>query len=367
MKQKTTLPTPQEIKAYLDQYVIGQDDAKIVLSVGIYNHYKKLLCAAGSTDVQMDKSNILMLGETGSGKTLLVKTIAQMIGVPYYIQDCTKVTESGYVGSDVEDCLVGLLRNANYDIRSAERGIVVLDEVDKLAKADAGQSITRDVSGTGVQQALLKIVEGDEVGVPPQGGRKHPEQPLLRVNTKNILFIATGAFVGIEQIVKSRTGRQGIGFGKQERTDEETPVSPQDLKQFGMIPEFVGRFPIITQVKKLTESDLRRILTEPKNSLISQYRELLLMDRTELKISDEALDAICREAIDLHTGARGLRNIVERVMTPAMFQAAQNRTKRSITKLHIEAADIERSKQPVSEQLRLLPSEATGRKAKNRA
>lgn len=355
--KKEEIPTPLEIKDYLDQYVIGQDDAKLVLSVGVYNHYKKLLCEKNYCPTKMDKSNILMLGETGCGKTLLVKTIAQMLEVPYYIQDCTKITESGYVGSDVEDCLVGLLRNAQYDIPLAERGIVVLDEVDKLAAADAGPSITRDVGGTGVQQALLKIVEGDIVGVPPQGGRKHPEQALLHINTKNILFIATGAFVGLDRIVKNRTGVQQIGYGKQPeeaRTEAVAQVTPQDLFRYGMIPEFVGRFPIITQVNKLSTDDLRRILTEPRNALVSQYEELLSMDNTQLKITEEAYDAICREAAEQHTGARGLRGIMERIMTGPMCVVAQYRNKRKPLVLEIGMEDIARSRLPISLQIEEL-------------
>ena len=329
-KTKSTLKTPEEIKEYLDQYVIGQDEAKKVLSVAVYNHYKRILNSNHYfSDVEMDKSNVILLGETGSGKTLLAKTIARLLDVPCYIQDCTKLTQSGYVGSDVEDCLVGLLRATNYDIERAEMGIVVLDEIDKCAKRDAGPSITRDVSGEGVQQSLLKIVEGDLVGVPPAGGRKHPEQQLLYINTKNILFIASGAFVGLEDIIRKRLGSRKIGFDADYMigTDEKSVVkyaTTQDLREFGIIPEFVGRFPIITNVEKLSKEDLIRILKEPKNSIIKQYSALLAMDNTKLSLTDDAVLEIATLANNLGTGARGLRNIVETVMTDIMYEAPRN-------------------------------------------
>ena len=268
--------TPKDIKEYLDKYVIGQEAAKKTLSVAVYNHYKKILNDRIDNGVEMDKSNIILLGSTGSGKTLLVKTIARMLNVPCYIQDCTKITESGYVGSDVEECLVGLLRTCDYKVELAQMGIVMLDEGDKLRKSSAGVSLTRDVGGEGVQQSLLKIVEGDLVGVPPAGGRKHPEQPLIYVDTKNILFILSGAFVGIEDVVKRRTGSTKIGFTAEtsdERIDDEKAieyVTHEDVKNYGFIPELVGRFPIITHVNKLSEEDLVRIIKEPRNSLIKQ-------------------------------------------------------------------------------------------------
>ena len=305
---------PDQIKGILDRHVIGQDEAKKTLAVAVYNHYKRIRHNDESASkVKIDKSNIILLGGTGCGKTLLVKTIAEALDVPCYIQDCTKLTASGYVGSDVEDCLVGLLRASNYNISKAEMGIVMLDEGDKIAKREAGPSITRDVSGECVQQSLLKIVEGDLVGVPPMGGRKHPEQPLLYVNTKNILFILSGAFVGIEDIIAKRIGKSGsrIGFcTAEEKYNREgilEEVSAQDLRDFGLIPEFAGRFPIVTHVDSLDEKALERILIEPQNSLISQYCELLREDGIALAFSSKALRAIAREALSMGTGARGLR------------------------------------------------------------
>ena len=325
-KKKTELKTPAEIKAYLDEYVIGQDEAKKILSVAVYNHFKKILHEQDYlSDTEMDKSNIILMGETGSGKTYLAKTIARLLNVPCYIQDCTKVTQAGYVGSDVEDCLVGLLRMCNYDLKRAEMGIVVLDEIDKVAKRDAGPSITRDVQGEGVQQSLLKMVEGDVVGVPPEGGRKHPEQPLIYVNTKNILFIASGAFVGLDKIVQKRMGQRAIGFASQAATGELSRdealdyATPQDLKAFGMIPEFIGRFPIIANVHKLDTKALIRILTEPRNSIVKQFTELIGMDNAQLQFTHEALEEMADIASELGTGARGLRSILESVMTDIMF------------------------------------------------
>ena len=321
------LPRPDEIKAHLDKYVIGQDEAKKILSVAVYNHYKRLLNNAGkSPKVVIDKSNNVQLGDTGCGKTLLVRTLAKLLDVPCYIQDCTKITESGYVGSDVEDCLSGLLRNSNYDVKRAQVGIVMLDEIDKTAKKHAGPSITRDVSGEGVQQSLLKIVEGDEVGVPPFGGRKHPEQPLLQVDTTNILFIASGAFVGLDEIVEKRLGRTGrIGYGGETRSvGVDNPlryVTPQDLRDFGMIPEFVGRFPVVTNVNPLSEEDLVDVLCKPKNALLKQYAEMLSYDGVTLKFTPDALLEVARQAKRLGTGARALRSVMEAVMTDTMYEA----------------------------------------------
>lgn len=333
------LMTPQEIKDYLDKYIIGQDEAKKVLSVAIYNHYKKIINNSTYDDVDLDKSNIMLMGSTGCGKTLLVKTIAKLLNVPYYIQDCTKITASGYVGSDVEECLVGLLRSCQYDIAQAEMGIVMLDEGDKIAKKGAGPSITRDVSGECVQQSLLKIVEGDVVSVPPMGGRKHPEQSCLYINTKNILFILSGAFVGLDEIIKRRMGGNTIGFTSDKKArimdnDEYMKYAiPQDVRDFGMIPEFVGRFPVITNVEKLSKEALVSILTEPKNSLVRQYQTMLSMDGVELTFTDDALDEIAELAITLETGARGLRTIVETVMTDFMFIAPNEDVKKiNITK-----------------------------------
>lgn len=323
------LPRPDEIKAHLDKYVISQDEAKKILSVAVYNHYKRIIhnSALGREGDPLEKSNVVMLGETGCGKTYLIKTIARLLDVPCYIQDCTKITESGYVGSDVEECLVGLLRDCNYDIEMAQRGIVVLDECDKLSKQEAGPSITRDVGGVGVQQALLKIVEGDTVGVPPMGGRKHPEQPLIYVDTTNILFIATGAFVGLKEIIEKRLGYKGkIGYGDADESGRLpgstlSYATPHDLREYGLIPEFVGRFPVITNVEALSEEDLVTILVKPKNSLVNQYSRMLGYDEIKLKFDKEALRSVARYAAKLGTGARGLRSIMETVMNETMYEA----------------------------------------------
>lgn len=340
------IPTPSDIKAFLDQYVIGQDEAKRVLSVAVYNHYKRIIYNQ-NPDRKMDieKSNIILLGSTGSGKTLMVKTIAKMLGVPCYIQDCTKITESGYVGSDVEECLVGLLRTCDYNVAAAQCGIVMLDEGDKIATKGAGPSITRDVSGEGVQQSLLKIVEGDLVGVPPAGGRKHPEQPLIYVNTSNILFILSGAFVGLDSIVERRIGRTKIGFNVEsidmsDCDNVNSLVTPQDLKDFGLIPELVGRFPVIAYTNKLTEEDLIRILKEPKNAVIKQFSELLSMDNVELVFDEDALKYIANTAIDLETGARGLRTIIEEVLSEAMYNAPEMLGSKKHTVLRITEEEV---------------------------
>lgn len=344
------IPRPDEIKEYLDQYVIGQDEAKKVLSVAVYNHYKRVFYNnfKQDNDPEIEKSNIVLLGDTGCGKTLLVKTIAKLLNVPCYIQDCTKITASGYVGSDVEECLVGLLRTCDYNIPQAEMGIVMLDEGDKIAKKEAGVSITRDVSGECVQQSLLKIVEGDIVGVAPAGGRKHPEQPLLYVNTKNILFILSGAFVGIDDIIRRRTGHAKIGFATKDelvQIDKDDTfqkyATPQDLREFGFIPEFIGRFPTITHVNPLKEADLVKILLEPKNAFIKQYQAMMAMDNVDLSFTETAISEIAKYAIKLGTGARGLKSILEEVMMDVMFETPKKAKKDKTTKVKITGRIVE--------------------------
>jgi ATP-dependent Clp protease ATP-binding subunit ClpX len=328
MEGNLILQRPADIKRFLDEYVIGQDDAKKVLSVAVYNHYKRLLQKPVSTtdDVEIEKSNIIMVGETGTGKTLLARTIARMLNVPFAIADATVLTEAGYVGEDVESILSRLLQAADYDVSKAERGIVFIDEIDKISRKSDTPSITRDVSGEGVQQALLKLLEGSTVSVPPQGGRKHPEQKLIQVDTKNILFICGGAFDGIQKIIARRVKTHPLGFSANKegnRVDEENLlqyVSPTDLRTYGLIPELIGRFPVLTYLDPLDRESLRRILTEPKNALIKQYVKLFEMDKVKLTFDKKVLDFIVEKAIEYKLGARGLRSICEAIMTDAMYE-----------------------------------------------
>ena len=329
------VPKPKEIKEFLDKYVIGQDEAKRSIAVAVYNHYKRLSVAQGNDDVELDKSNIVLVGPTGTGKTLIARTIARLLKVPFTIVDATVLTQAGYVGEDVESILSRLLQAADYDTKAAERGIVFIDEIDKIARKGDNPSITRDVSGEGVQQALLKILEGTVVNVPPQGGRKHPEQAFVQVNTKNILFICGGAFDGIEKRIAQRLNTRAMGYGRvdTESIDRDNMlkyVQPQDIRSFGLIPELVGRLPVLTHLEPLSREALRNILTEPKNAIVSQYKAMLAMDGVELEFADEALEYIVDKAVEFKLGARGLRSICEAVMKELMYEAPSSEVKRVV-------------------------------------